>query len=189
MKQRACCTHLLKLSLSLLIGQQRDGAHQVAHQHKVTLHLHIQGDDVVEVAALQPQLFLGCPLKQPHLPQKVRVSATGNCKQGLRGAILSVLASQTNCHAGQRKCTCQWQISQPQITINRDCYFSAIHSNSCTCHRKHLCQPQITVNRDCGVLFFLCHPLSAVLSLPSTQTAAPATKSACVGDTKLCCHV
>ena len=46
------CTHLLKLSLALFVGQQCDGAHQVAHQHKVALHLDIEGDDVVEVAAL-----------------------------------------------------------------------------------------------------------------------------------------
>ena len=101
MKQRACCTHLLKLSLSLLVGQQRDGAHQVANQHKVTFHLHVQGDDVVEVAALQPQLFLSRPLKQPHLPQKVRVSATGNCVNRDCGVLFLLCCplKQTATHA------------------------------------------------------------------------------------------
>lgn len=62
-------SHLFKVALHGLVGQQQDGPHQVSHQDEVPLGLQVEGHDVVVVVALGPQLLLGRPLVQPHLKQ------------------------------------------------------------------------------------------------------------------------
>lgn len=64
-------SHLFKVSLHGLVGQQQDRPHQVSHQDEVPLGLQVEGHDVVVVVALGPQLFLGRPLVQSHLKQMV----------------------------------------------------------------------------------------------------------------------
>lgn len=62
-------SHLFKVALHGLVGQQQDGPHQVSHQDEVPLGLQVESHDVVVMVALGPQLLLGRPLVQPHLKQ------------------------------------------------------------------------------------------------------------------------
>lgn len=72
-------SHLFKVALHGLVGQQQDGPHQVSHQDEVPLGLQVEGHDVVVVVALGPQLLLGRPLVQPHLKQMAVGDVFGCC--------------------------------------------------------------------------------------------------------------
>lgn len=67
--------NLFEAALHGFVLEEGDGAHQVADEDKVSLALQVQSDDVVEVAALEAQLFFGRPLVQTHLPPQNPVSA------------------------------------------------------------------------------------------------------------------
>ena len=54
--------NLLEAPLHGLVLEQRHAPDQVTHQDEVSPPLHVEGDDVVEVGALQVECLVLCPL-------------------------------------------------------------------------------------------------------------------------------
>ena len=60
-------TDLFEGRFHCLVCEERDRPHEVTHENEVAFCFQIQCDDVIEVAAFQPEFLIGRPFKQANL--------------------------------------------------------------------------------------------------------------------------